>query len=66
LRAVALVDLLEVFCLLPADVIPAKKVANKAWLHNKAASSLHSQYAEVWKIAVLVFQSKTQSYEIFR
>ena len=63
LRAVALVDLLEVVGLLPLDAIPAKEVTHKVWLHSKAASSLHSQYAEVWKSAALVFQSKMQSYE---
>ena len=45
------------------DAIQPKKVACKAWLQNKAESSLHSQYAEArmsaWK------KSKMPSWENF-
>jgi len=33
------------------DAIQAKKVAHKAWLQNKADSSLHSLYDEARKLA---------------
>jgi len=40
------------------EAIRAKKVAYKAWLNNKADSSLHSRFAEVRKF-------KMQSWENF-
>ena len=39
------------------DVIRAKKVSRKAWLHNKTASSLHSRYVEARKSANLVVEN---------
>jgi len=48
------------------DAIHAKKVANKAWFHNKADSSLHSRYAEARKSAALtVKKSEIQCWENF-
>ena len=48
------------------NAIQAKNVACKAWLQNKAASSLHVQYAEERKSTALTMEkSKMESWENF-
>jgi len=46
------------------DAIRAKKVACKAWRHNKADSSLHSQYTEARKPAALMVKKSNLGHKM--